>query len=165
MRHRVAHRKLGRNTPHRMALLRNMATSLILHERITTTLEKAKELRPFVEKAITLGKTGTVHSRRVAMKYFYAGNFGRMTSLGRKQKPPEPEAGVKALSKLFDEMANRYKTRPGGYTRIVKLGTRRGDGAEIAIIELVKDPIDSKPEPTATEEKAAPKKRSKKKEE
>jgi large subunit ribosomal protein L17 len=147
MRHKVAHRKLGRPTPHRIALLRNLATSLILHERLETTLPKAKELRPFVERAITLGKTGSLHARRLAAGYFFAGNTGRMNYVGRKQKPPEPQAGVKAVGKLFDEVAKRYESRPGGYTRIVKLGFRRGDGAEMAIIELV----DNKPEPLATE--------------
>jgi large subunit ribosomal protein L17 len=147
MRHRVAHRKLGRTTPHRIALLRNLATSLILHERIVTTLPKAKELRPFVEKVITLGKMGTLHARRLASTYFHAGNTGRAALTGRKQKPAEPQAGVKAVGKLFDEVAKRFETRPGGYTRIVKLGNRRGDGAEIAIIELV----DSKPEPLASQ--------------
>ncbi len=147
MRHRVAHRKLGRTTPHRKALLRNLATSLILNERIVTTVPKAKELRPFVEKAITLGKAGTLHARRTAAGYFHAGNTGRMDSVGRKQKPPAPQAGVAALIKLFDEVAKRYEQRPGGYTRIVKLGHRRGDGAEMAVIELV----DSRPEPLASE--------------
>lgn len=147
MRHRVAHRKLGRPTPHRKALLRNLATSLILHERIVTTLPKAKELRPFVEKAITLGKTGTLHARRLATGYFFAGNTGRMEDVQRKQKPPEPQAGVKAVGKLFGEIAKRFEARPGGYTRIVKLGNRRGDGAELAVIELV----DHKPEPLASE--------------
>lgn len=147
MRHRVAHRKLGRTTPHRKALLRNLATSLILNERIVTTVPKAKELRPFVEKAITLGKAGTLHARRIAAGYFHAGNTGRMADVGRKQKPPEPKAGVAALIKLFGEVAKRYEQRPGGYTRIVRLGNRRGDGAEMAVIELV----DSRPEPLASE--------------
>ncbi|MBL8148945.1 MAG: 50S ribosomal protein L17 [Blastocatellia bacterium] len=145
MRHRVAHKKLGRSTPHRLSLLRNLATSLILNERIVTTLPKAKELRPFVERAITLGRRGDLHARRLAATYFHAGNSGRMSDVGRKQTPPAAEAGVKALSKLFSEVAKRFETRPGGYTRIVKLGYRRGDGAEVAIIELV----DQKPEPLA----------------
>jgi large subunit ribosomal protein L17 len=151
MRHRVAHRKLGRSTPSRKALLRNMATSLILSEKIVTTLPKAKELRPFVERAITLGKTGTLHARRLATGYFFAGNTGRMRDVQRKAKPPEPQAGVKAVKKLFDEIAQRYTSRPGGYTRIMRLGRRRGDGAELAIIELV----DSRPEPLASEAAAA----------
>jgi large subunit ribosomal protein L17 len=146
MRHKVAHRRLSRTTSHRKALLRNLATSLILKERLVTTLPKAKELRPFVEKAITLGKAGTLHARRIATGYFFAGNMGRMKDVGRKQKPPKPEAGMEAVSKLFEDVAKRFETRPGGYTRIVKLGNRRGDGAEIAIIELV----DRKPEPLAT---------------
>jgi large subunit ribosomal protein L17 len=143
MRHKVAHRKLGRTTPHRKALLRNLATSLIL----MTTVHKAKELRPFVEKAITLGKNGTLHARRIATGYFFAGNTSRMRDVGRKQKPPKPQAGVEAVGKLFNDIAKRFESRPGGYTRIVKLGTRRGDGAEMAIIELV----DFKPEPLAAE--------------
>ncbi|MEW6731574.1 MAG: 50S ribosomal protein L17 [Acidobacteriota bacterium] len=150
MRHKVAHRKLRRATPHRLALLRNLATSLILHERVVTTVPKAKELRPFVERAITLGKTGTLHARRLATRYFFAGNTGRMRQPLRGQKPPAPQAGVKAIGRLFDEIAKRFETTPGGYTRIVKLGHRRGDGAELAIIELV----DHKPEPLASETKA-----------
>src|SRR5262249_57771239 len=118
---------------------------LILKERLVTTVPKAKELRPFVERAITLGKTGTLHARRLAAGYFHAGNTGRMRDVLRKEKPPKPQAGMAALSKLFDEVAKRFETRPGGYTRIIKLGHRRGDGSEMAIIELV----DSKPEPLA----------------
>ena len=147
MRHKVAHRKLSITSPHRKALLRNLATSLILHERIVTTVPKAKELRPFVEKIITLGKKGSLHARRLASACFFAGNTGRMSGVGRKLAPPEPQAGVKALVKLFDEVAKRYESRPGGYIRIIKLGPRRGDGAEMAIIELV----DNKPEPLASE--------------
>jgi large subunit ribosomal protein L17 len=130
-------------------LLKSLATSLILKERIITTVPKAKELRPFVEKAITLGKTGTLHARRIAATYFHTGNTGRMRDVGRKQKPPKAQAGVEAVGKLFDDVAKRFESRPGGYTRIIKLGHRRGDGAELAVIELV----DSKPEPLATETK------------
>jgi large subunit ribosomal protein L17 len=145
MRHRVAHRKLGRKTEHRLALLRNLCTSLITHERLITTLPKAKELRPFAEKAITLGKralvaevpAGALHNRRLAAAYFFSGNTNRVPDGGYKRPQAPRTAGVAALDKLFDEVAARFAERPGGYTRILKLGTRRGDGAEMALIELV----------------------------
>lgn len=151
MRHLVAHRKLGRTSSHRMSMLRNLATSLIIHERIETTLPKAKELRPFVEKAITLGKRSlnatspaqVVHARRLASRYFHAGNRtgqDRRPDGGYLNDRPVRTAGVAAVEKLFDELAHRYESRPGGYTRIVKLGTRKGDGAEVAIIELMDRP-------------------------
>ena len=150
MRHLKAHRKLGRPTEHRMSLLRNLATSLInsREDRIVTTLPKAKELRPFIEKAITLSRRAVslegaraeaagVHLRRQAASYFHAGNFGRATTTRRGQIPPPRSAGVLALKRLFDELGERFKDRPGGYTRIIKMGRRAGDGAELAIIELV----------------------------
>lgn len=116
MRHRVDHRKLGRTTEHRLAMLRNQAISLFRHDRIQTTLEKAKELRRFAEKLITLAKKDTLHSRRIAA-----------------QKVDDPEV----LQKLFGTLGPLYANRPGGYTRILRLGSRRGDGAQVAIIELV----------------------------
>lgn len=116
MRHRKKGRALSRTASHRKATLRNMATSLILHERIQTTTAKAKELRPFVERLITLGRRGDLHARRLA---------GR--SIADRQ----------VLGKLFDDVGPRFSERPGGYTRILKLGTRRGDAAEMALIELV----------------------------
>lgn len=145
MRHRVAHRKLGRKTEHRLALLRNLCTSLITHERIITTLPKAKELRPFAEHAITLGKRALVaeapekalHNRRLAAAYFFSGNNNRVPDGGYKRPHAPRTAGVAALDKLFGEVASRFATRPGGYTRILKLGARRGDGAEMALIELL----------------------------
>lgn len=145
MRHRVAHRKLGRKTEHRLALLRNLCTSLITHERLITTLPKAKELRPFAERAITLGKRALVaeaperalHNRRLAAAYFFSGNTNRVPDGGYKRPQAPRTAGVAALDKLFDELASRFAERPGGYTRILKLGTRRGDGAEMALIELL----------------------------
>jgi len=145
MRHRVAHRKLGRKTEHRLALLRNLCTSLITHERLITTLPKAKELRPFAERAITLGKRalaadapeGALHNRRLAAAYFFGGNTNRVPDGGYKRPQAPRTAGVAALDKLFDEVASRFAERPGGYTRILKLGTRRGDGAEMALIELL----------------------------
>jgi len=115
MRHRKKGRELSRTSSHKRAMLRNMATSLIQHERIRTTEAKAKELRPVVEKLITLGGTDDVHSRR------------------RARRMIQDRA---VLQKLFDEVGPRFRERPGGYTRILKLGARKGDGAELAIIEL-----------------------------
>jgi large subunit ribosomal protein L17 len=118
MRHRVAYRKLGRTTPHRIALLRNMATALFERERIRTTLAKAKELRPFAEKLITLAKRedDRLHARRQVLR-----DIKDQT----------------VVRKLFDTLGARFATRPGGYTRILRLGPRRGDGAEMAIVELL----------------------------
>jgi large subunit ribosomal protein L17 len=116
MRHRVDHRKLGRHTAHRMAMLRNMVTSLLEHEEIRTTTAKAKELRRVAERMITLGKKGTLADRRRALAFVRS----------------------KAVTaKLFDELAKRYGKRPGGYTRQFKVGPRHGDNAEISIIQLV----------------------------
>jgi large subunit ribosomal protein L17 len=154
MRHQKAHRKLGRTTAHRMSMLRNLATSLInAHdERIITTLPKAKELRPFVERAITLSRHAqnlegddaevkSVHLRRQAATFFHSGNRQQASSTGRRAQMRAPRtAGVAALKRLFDELGGRYKDRPGGYTRIIKLGRRDGDNAELAIIELVDNP-------------------------
>jgi large subunit ribosomal protein L17 len=154
MRHLKAHRKLGRTTAHRMSLLRNLATSLInAHdERIVTTLPKAKELRPFVERAITLSRRAqglegdkagveAVHLRRQAASFFHSGNRQQAASAGRRGQQRAPRtAGVLALKRLFDELGERFKDRPGGYTRIIKLGHRDGDNAELAIIELVDNP-------------------------
>ena len=161
MRHRVAHRKLGRKTEHRLALLRNLCTSLITHERLITTLPKAKELRPFAERAITLGKRaltaeapdGALHKRRLAAAYFFTGNTNRVPDGGYKRPQAPRTAGVAALDKLFDELASRYAERPGGYTRILKLGTRRGDGAEMALIELLGSEAREVHEDEKTEEK------------
>lgn len=116
MRHRVAGRKLQRNTSHRRALLRNLVTSLIIEERVETTVAKAKTMRPLVEKMITLGKRGDLHARRQASSYL-------MTK--------------EALTRLFDVVAPRFGDRNGGYTRITLGGFRRGDGGEIAFIELL----------------------------
>src|ERR687885_2585553 len=154
MRHLKAHRKLGRTSEHRMSMLRNLATSLInaRSERIITTLPKAKELRPFVERVITLSRraqnlTGddaaaqAVHLRRQAAAFFHAGNRGQSVSAGRRGQERAPRtAGVAAVKRLFDELGERYKDRHGGYTRIIKLGRRDGDNAELAIIELVDNP-------------------------
>src|SRR5258705_50028 len=151
MRHQKAHRKLGRTSEHRMSMLRNLAVSLInsREERIVTTLPKAKELRPFVERAITLSRKATnlegddsgpraLHLRRQAAGFFHAGNMQQAALTGKRgQVRPPRTAGMAALKRLFDELGERYKDRPGGYTRIFKLGRRAGDNAELAIIELV----------------------------
>lgn len=134
-----------------MSMLRNLATSLINapDERLKTTLPKAKELRPFVERAITLSRRATnlegdnrevqaVHLRRQAATFFHSGNRQQKISTGRRGPERAPRtAGVAALRRLFDELGERFKDRPGGYTRIIKLGRRDGDNAELAIIELV----------------------------
>lgn len=154
MRHLKAHRKLGRTSEHRHSMLRNLATSLInsREERIITTLPKAKELRPFVERAITLSRKArsladdgsdarALHLRRQAAGFFHAGNMAVTEMTGKRgQLRPERTAGVAALRRLFTDLGDRYKDRPGGYTRILKLGTRDGDRAELAIIELVDNP-------------------------
>ncbi|HLL14595.1 MAG TPA: 50S ribosomal protein L17 [Pyrinomonadaceae bacterium] len=163
MRHLKAHRKLGRTTEHRLSLLRNLATSLInaRNERVVTTLPKAKELRPFIERVITLSRKAqtlegddaavqAVHLRRQAATFFHAGNRQQKIATGRRQQKneegkrfpavPARTAGVAAVKRLFDELGERYKDRPGGYTRIIKLGRRDGDNAELAIIELVGSP-------------------------
>ena len=123
MKHNIRHRKLNRTSAHRKALLMNLSNALLKHEQITTTLPKAKELRPFVEKIITLGKKENLHARKKA------------NSLLRDEKN---------LKKLFDVFSQRYKDRNGGYTRIVKLGNRYGDNAPTAVIELVDRDIEAK---------------------
>ena len=136
MRHRVHGRKLGRTPPHRRALLRNLCTSLLEHERIKTTVEKAKEVRPLAEKMITLGKKETLHARRQAAGFLL-------------------KAAV--VKKLFDTIAARYADRPGGYTRILKLGPRSGDGAELAIIELISDEDEKKSKASSEKSRDKPK--------
>ena len=116
MRHRRAGRRLGRTTPHRRAMERNMVTSVLDHERIVTTTEKAKEVRKMVDKMITLGKRGDLHARRQALSFIQ-------------------DKGV--VAKLFDELAPEYQERNGGYTRIIRTGHRSGDNASMAILELV----------------------------
>lgn len=116
MRHRIAGRKLSRPTAHRMSLLRTAVTDLLRHETLQTTDAKAREIRRMAEKVITRGKTNTLHSRRLAAAVL---------------------RDKKVLTKLFDELGKRYEDRPGGYTRITKLGSRKGDAAPMAIIELM----------------------------
>jgi large subunit ribosomal protein L17 len=124
MRHRQSGKRLGRNTSHRKAMLRNMVTSLFEHEQITTTDARAKALRPVAEKLITLAKRGDLHARRLA------------TEVVRDRK---------TVSKLFERIAPRYADRPGGYTRIVKLGHRLGDNAALSMITLVEEECTPKP--------------------
>ena len=139
MRHRVGFRKLGRITPHRTALLRNLATALFERERIRTTLMKAKELRPYAERLITQAKRDDdrLHARGLVLREIH---------------------DVTIVKKLFDDLGARYATRPGGYTRILRLGPRRGDGAEMAIVELLgseyqPEKKDEKGKKTETEKK------------
>ena len=116
MRHHIAGRRLSRPTDHRLALYRNLVTDLLRHERIRTTEAKAKEIRGMAEKIISHGKKGTLHNRRQALRFVYDDTV---------------------VKKVFDDLAQRYAERPGGYTRIVKLGPRGGDAAPMAVIELV----------------------------
>ena len=137
MRHRRAGRKLNRNATHRLALKRNLAMALIRHERIITTVEKAKELRPFIEKLITLARKNTLHARRLIIS-----KLGPMAKaeVHPPEKDDDPEEDLRPiLVKLFNDIAPRYADRPGGYTRIIKRHERRlGDGGKTAFIELLK---------------------------
>ena len=138
MRHNKAGRKLGRNSSHRKAMMRNMVTSLLDLEKITTTDARAKELRKIAEKMITLGKRGTLHARRQALQVIMDKDV---------------------VGKLFERIAPRYADRPGGYTRIVKLGYRQGDNAALSLIELVEEeftPKTKKEKPVAKVVEAAP---------
>ena len=146
MRHNLGYRKLGRVTEHRIALLRNQAAALLRHEKIETTMPKAKELRPFVERLITIAKRGvaagetngkSLHARRLVLAEL-------------------PDKAV--VGKLFDTLAPRFAGRPGGYTRILRVGFRRGDSAEVAHVELVGSEYNPKAEAEKDESKEAPKK-------
>jgi large subunit ribosomal protein L17 len=137
MRHGKAHRKLNRTAEHRRAMFANMAAALIKHEQIVTTLPKAKDLRPIVEKLVTLGKRGDLHARRQAVAQL---------------------RDVAMVKKLFDVLGPRYQERPGGYTRVLKAGFRYGDSAPVAVIEFVDRDVDAKGAdsgPDPSEEKAA----------
>jgi large subunit ribosomal protein L17 len=123
MRHGKAHRKLNRTAEHRRAMFANMAAALIKHEQIVTTLPKAKDLRPIVEKLVTLGKRGDLHARRQAVAQL---------------------RDVAMVKKLFDVLGPRYQERPGGYTRVLKAGFRYGDSAPVAVIEFVDRDVDAK---------------------
>lgn len=158
-----------------MSMLRNLAVSLInsREERIVTTLPKAKELRPFVERAITLSRKANglegddsgaraLHLRRQAAGFFHAGNMQQAALTGKRGQLRLPRtAGVAALKRLFDELGERYKDRPGGYTRIFKLGRRAGDNAELAIIELVDNQAEREALAAAKKRKSAGSKKKK----
>jgi large subunit ribosomal protein L17 len=133
MRHNKSGKRLGRNSSHRKAMMRNMVTSLFAHEKITTTDIRAKELRKIADKMITLGKRGDIHARRQALQVI---------------------RDRKVVGKLFDLVAPRYKDRPGGYTRIIKLGQRAGDNAALSLIELVEEEFTAKPRKAAPVAKA-----------
>lgn len=143
MRHKVAGRKLGRNSSHRRALLRNLVTSFLEHERLVTTLPKAKEIRPMAEKMITLGKRDSLHARRQVQAYVLKESIAK---------------------KVFASIAPRFADRPGGYSRIIKLGNRAGDGAPLAIIELLGSELEVK-KAKKEAEKAAVKKKEEEEEE
>jgi large subunit ribosomal protein L17 len=136
MRHAVKGRKLGRTTSHREALFRNQLQSLVEKEKIVTTLPKAKELRPIAEKVITRGKHGTIHDRRWVLRWVLKRDL---------------------VKKVFDEIAPRFTERPGGYLRIVKLGPRQGDGAEMAVLELVEREAAAAAEPETPKKAREPK--------
>ena len=140
MRHRNAHRKLSRNTSHRRALLRNLVTDFLDHGRLMTTLPKAKEIRPLAEKMITLGKRDSLHARRQVESYMLRDGIAK---------------------KVFDTIAPRFADRKGGYSRIIKLGNRKGDGADLAIIELLGSELEVKKaeQAAAAAKKAEPKKK------
>ncbi len=126
----MTYRKLGRTSSQRKAMLRDLTTDLIVHERIQTTEARAKELRSVVEKMITLGKRGDLHARRQAAQFIRREQVTTTNEEGEEQE-------IFALQKLFDDVAPRYAERQGGYTRIMKMGPRRGDGAPVVVIELV----------------------------
>ena len=145
MRHRVSHRKLGRVTEHRISMLRNQATALLRHERIETTVPRAKELRPFVERIITIAKRGL------------AGGSENGRSLHARRLVLQDIQDREVVTKLFDTIAPRFEARPGGYTRILRIGFRQGDSAEKAQIELVGSEYNPNAETEKTEGAAKPK--------
>ena len=147
MRHRVAHRKLGRVTEHRISMLRNLSTSLLRHEHLVTTVPRAKELRPFVERLITIAKRGVA-----------AGDTQGKT-LNARRLVMQDLQDREVVTKLFDTLAPRFGERPGGYTRLLRLGYRRGDSAEIAQVELVGSEFNPRAaaEADAAKAEAAPK--------
>jgi large subunit ribosomal protein L17 len=133
MRHRVKGKKLSRDSAQRKALLRNLVTSFLEKERIRTTLAKAKATKPIAEKMITLGKNNSLHARRIALRYIYKRDV---------------------VKKLFEDIGPRFTERPGGYTRIIKIGPRSGDGAEMAILELIGTEFKKKEKKKTAAEKA-----------
>ncbi len=154
MRHRVAGKQLSRTTAHRKAMRRNLAASLIQHGAVRTTVAKAKEVRPFVERLITIARTGTLHARRRVISMLQNRDMYTYDSTTRKYQPEENTV----VGKLFDEIAPRYADRPGGYTRIIHLPERRiGDAGKQVLLQLVEQ------SPGEHDEKAAGKKKKKKK--
>ena len=140
MRHLVASKKLGRNSAQRKALLRNLVTSFMEKERIRTTLAKAKATRPLAEKMITLSRTNSLHARRRALRFIYKKDV---------------------VKKMFEEIGPRFSERPGGYTRIVKVGPRAGDGTEMAVLEMIGSEMKKKTKKKSIKEKAKEKKEKK----
>jgi large subunit ribosomal protein L17 len=152
MRHRVAYRKLGRVTEHRIAMLRNQATALLRHEHLTTTVPKAKELRPFVERLITIAKRGvSADASRTR-----GAQDGHLLTARRLVMQDVQDREV--VRKLFDTIAPRFASRPGGYTRLLRLGFRRGDSAEVAQVELVGSEFGTRGKEAAATTAEAPKK-------
>src|SRR5215475_9334153 len=153
MRHRVAHRKLGRVTEHRIAMLRNQATALLRHEHLMTTVPRAKELRPFVERLITIAKRG------LAAADGNGGENGGVRVLTARRLVMQDLQDREVVGKLFESIAPRFSTRPGGYTRLLRLGHRKGDSAEVAQVELVGSEFNprAKAESEAKAEGAKPK--------
>jgi len=147
MRHRVAHRKLGRVTEHRIAMLRNQATSLLRYEHLTTTVPRAKELRPFVERIITIAKRGL------------AGGDQNGHALNARRLVMHDLQDREVVTKLFDTIAPRFAARPGGYTRLLRLGFRKGDSAEVAQVELLGSEYDPKAKADTEDGKAEPEKK------
>ena len=145
MRHRVAHRKLGRVTEHRIAMLRNQATALLRHEHLTTTVPRAKELRPFVERLITVAKRGL------------AGGETNGHVLTARRLVMQDLQDREVVTKLFDTIAPRFAERPGGYTRLLRIGYRKGDSAEVAQVELIGSEFDPKAKEAESGEEQKPK--------
>jgi large subunit ribosomal protein L17 len=145
MRHRVAHRKLGRVTEHRIAMLRNQATALLRHEHLTTTVPRAKELRPFVERLITVAKRGL------------AGGETNGHVLTARRLVMQDLQDREVVTKLFDTIAPRFAERPGGYTRLLRIGYRKGDSAEVAQVELIGSEFDPKAKEAENAEEQKPK--------
>jgi len=153
MRHRVAHRKLGRVTEHRISLLRNQATALLRHEHLTTTVPRAKELRPFVERLITIAKRG------VSQSTGQADGAPNGKALHARRLVMQDLQDREVVAKLFETLAPRFAERPGGYTRLLRIGFRKGDSAEVAQVELVGSEFNprAKAEADAKTEGAKPK--------
>ncbi len=152
MRHRVAGRRLGRDSEHRLAMRRNLVASLFEHETVSTTMEKAKEVKPFAEKLITLAKKGTLSARRQVIAL-----LGNRDIISLENGKAVRKGTI--IGKLFSELGPRYLDRPGGYTRIIRLALRRlGDNSQLVLLQLVGADEGSKKEPKTTTKKASRKK-------